>query len=40
VPPNLDIERPTYTNITASSVRASLAASLRVNGALSADITN
>ena len=37
---NLDIERPTYTNTTASSVRSSLAASLRVNGALSADLTN
>ena len=40
LPPNLDIERPTYTNTTASSVCSSLAASLRVNGALSADITN
>ena len=39
MPPNLDIERPTYTNPTASSVRSSLAASLRVNGALNVDIT-
>ena len=35
MPPNLYIERLTYTNTTASSVRSLL----RVNGALNVDIT-